>query len=160
MRKSPILFVSLIFIFFGCSPDSDFKELTKEEIDSAAFEKSNTPISAFLDNGYIKEKNEGKIEIRFNDYNQAFSNIALISFFEGDYIGLISGLPTFDTGWKYLLWPTYSDIVILRKENLEIVFEKRIYESVSDMSLHNDSVYIEYGDYPNLEYGRFPFSKD
>lgn len=160
MRKRPILFVTLILIFFGCSPDSNFKELTKEEIDSATFKKSNTPISAFLDNGYTKESNGGKIEIRFKGYSQAFSNIAIISFFEGDYVGLISGLPTFDAGWKYLLWPTYSDIVILKKENLEIVFEERIYESVSDMSLHKDSVYIEYGDYPNLEYGRFQFSTD
>lgn len=160
MRKHPFLIVSFILLFFGCSPDSDFNELTKEEIDSATFEKSNTPISAFLDNGYTKESNGGKIEIRFNDYSQVVSNIAIISFFEGDYIGLISGLPTFDAGWKYLLWPTYSDIIILKKENLEIVFEKRIYESVSDISLHKDSVYIEYGDYPNLEYGQFPFSTD
>jgi hypothetical protein len=159
--SSMILVVSVLVLLINvsCRSSDQFEKVPREGIDSTTFAKSNTAISAFSEDGYKIEKNGNEIQLSYKGHKQSFPNIVFIKYFGENYIGLITGLPTFDAGWKYLIFPTYSDLVILNRDNLEVLFRKRVYESVSDLNLKNGYVYFEYGEYPDLQYGRFPFSE-
>lgn len=77
-----------------------------ETISEVAFEKTNTPIDEFVENGFIIEKDGKMITIRKDNFSKSlvFKYVAFVSFVDENYIGLISGLPTFDAGWMYLIY--------------------------------------------------------
>lgn len=156
-----ILIIAPIIMLFitTCMKSDQFEKISQERIDSTTFAKSNTAISIFGENGYEIKETGGEVKLIYQGHEQTFPNVVFIKYFDEDYIGLITGLPTFDAGWKYLIFPTYSDLVILKREDLEILFRKRVYESVSDINLKDGYLYFEYGEYPDLKYGRFPFSE-
>lgn len=159
--KRPLLIAMLTIIpmllTMACMRSDPFEKVAQESIDSTTFAKSSTAISAFRENGYELEEAGNKIKISYQSHEQLFPNVVFITYFDKNYIGLITGLPTFDAGWKYLIFPTYSELVILDRKNLEVLFRKRVYKSVSDLNLKKGYVYFEYGKYPDLKYGRFPF---
>lgn len=149
----------IMLVTTTCMRSDQFEEVSRESIDSTTFAKSNTAISAFRESGYELEETGNKIRLSYQNHEQTFPNVVFIKYFDENYIGLITGLPTFDAGWRYLIFPTYSDLVILNRNNLEILFRKRVNEAVSDLNLQNGYVYFEYGEYPDLKYGRFSFSE-
>ena len=158
MRKSSILIFFGLFLILQINCKSDpFTELTEEEIDKNTFRNDYSAIDVFINEGYSKEKIGGIVLINDSTGTKQVmvNHIGLIRFIDDKYIGLISGLPTIDAGWKYLIIPTYSDLTILNREDLSVQFEKRIYDRVSDLSLRNDSLFFEYGKYPNIKYGYF-----
>lgn len=154
LKRAYLIFAAF---FASCLPSDSFQKIDTEFDKTAVFKKSNTPIDAFLEQGFEIHENGNIVNITKKDHTQAFKNIVFISYVDSLYIGLITGLPTLDAGWKYLISPTYSDLVFLDKNDLSVVFKKRVNHSVSDLVLTDSLVFFEYGNYPKLKYGQFEF---
>lgn len=157
--KKALILLGVSMFFVSCLPGDAFQKLPSEFDKENFFRKKNTPIDAFLNQGFKMEKVGNHINIYDSTSSQDFKNVVFISYVDENYIGLITGLPTLDAGWRYLILPTYSELVFLDKENLSIVFRKKVNHSVSDLVLKDSLVFFEYGTYPKLKYGKFPFSE-
>ncbi|RNC85956.1 MAG: hypothetical protein ED557_04095 [Balneola sp.] len=147
----PLAFLAFTSYWFLSS--SSFEKLDNDAKD--LFIKNQSPIQSFLDQGY--ELEDLGTEIKYGGISKSFPNRVYIRFVDNDNLGLITGLPQLDSGWKFLVFPTYSKLLVLKKEDLSIVFQKRINEPVRDLIIRDGYIYFEYGTYPDLEYGRFKF---
>jgi len=129
MISKKFLFVTLLGMLGLTSCKSDQYYKVGNNFDARIFSRTESPVDIYNDEGFRWNK-EGDI-ITLTDstgvhvYTTKYS--ALIRFVSDEYIGLLSGLRTFDAGWRYLVYPTYSDLVILNKSDLSLVFRKRIY---------------------------------
>lgn len=155
-----VLLVALALLFAGCISESFYK--AEKSFNPSVFSQKISPIDIFGEQGFQWEK-EGNI-VTISDSTKTESvelkYSALICFVDEEYIGIVSGLRTFDAGWQYLVRPTFSDLIVLNKQDLSIVFKRRIYNRVSDMKIIENRLYFKYGKYPNFKYGFYTFNGD
>ncbi len=155
-----ISFCIFALLLSSCQSDTFYK--AEKSFNPSNFSQIISPVDIFNEQGFHWEK-DGNI-VSISDSSRSHSvelkYSALIRFVDEKYIGLVSGLRTFDAGWQYLIRPTFSDLFVLNKDDLSIILEKRVYDRVSDMRIIDDRLYFKHGKYPNFKYGYFTFSEN
>ncbi len=163
MRRR-LTFLTLLFfcsmLFSTCLKEDRFEKISSEKGNEIEFKYYGEAFEKAEKEGFLIKKNSDDYQLfRNNSKSRPFNYPIFIMDLTENYMAIRTGISTIDAGWKYYFVPTYSKIIILDKEDLDVIFNKTVSDRVDMISIQNDYIYFSYGTHPNLDYARFPFSE-
>lgn len=156
-----LIFISFCLVLFAsCVRQDDFEEISKSKAEKIDFPYYGVAFEEAKKQDFeIKEKHNKYQLVRNRNKSYFLKYPISIMDINKKFIAVRTGVSTLDAGWKYLVFPTYSEILVFYKKDIKLKVDIMICDRVDKISLQENYVYFSYGRYPDLKYGRYPLGE-
>lgn len=101
-------------------------------------------------------------KVKVNNKEYKFDYPEYHTYLFDDFFVLFTGNGGLEAGiWNYLFLPTFSELIVFRRDTFEFMAKRRILGEVLNVKLKDDKVYFYRKKDDNTDYGRFSlYSKE